>query len=58
MDKEDRGAVRAGAGSGVEQLIVLGLEVSVGRVDIGDGEGEVSEGGPGLFELPGHGAIR
>ena len=57
MDKEDGGAVRAGAGGGVEEVVACGLEMGVSEVDIGDLEGEVGEGGTGFKELPGNGAI-
>jgi hypothetical protein len=46
--------VGAGAGGGVEELVALRLQVGVGGVDIGDSEGEMSEGGAGLFELTGN----
>lgn len=58
MDEEDGGAVGAGSGGGVEEVVAVVAEEGVGGVDVGDAEGEVGKGGSGFIEEFGDGAGR
>lgn len=57
MHEEDGGAVRTGAGRGVQELIVERLEVIIGRVNIADRKSEMGERGARFIELTGYWAI-
>jgi len=56
VDEEDGGAVGAGAGGRVQEMVVQGLEMGVSGVDVGDGESEMGEGRAGFIQLAGDGA--